>query len=216
MPACTLEAENRLYSRRMAFQQMYRVSVAWQGWPGAPGVSQIFLTGANIPTQANIDAIRTFYAALIPYLPANLTINVPSSGDNMNAVDGKIVGSWSVGAAPAAVVGTGPGAYAGNAGAVVHWLTGDVVNGRRVRGRTFLVPLIATAYDAAGSLAPAFITAATNAANTYVASNAGVAGVWARPFIHKTDPTKNREGSVHSASSVRVPDLAVALRSRRT
>jgi hypothetical protein len=199
----------------MAFQQMYRVSVAWTNWSGAPGVSQMFLTGANIPTQANIDAIRTFFGAFTAYLPSGLTINVPSSGDNMNAVDGKIVGSWSVGTPPAAVTGSGTGAYAGNAGAVIHWLTSDVVNGRRVRGRTFLVPLINVAYEANGSLAPGFITAATNAANAYVSSNAGAAGVWARPFTHKTDPTKNREGSVHSATSIRVPDLAVSMRSRR-
>lgn len=200
----------------MAFQQMYRVSVAWQNWPGAPGVSQMFFTGANIPTQANIDAVRTFFFAFAAYLPSGLTIQVPSSGDAMNAVDGQIVGTWSVGATPPVVTGSSSVSYAGNAGAVVHWLTGDVINGHRVRGRTYFVPLGSNVYESNGSLTSAFLTAATNAANTYVSSNAGVAGVWARPFKHPTDPTKNREGTVRSATSSRVPDLAVSLRSRRT
>lgn len=199
----------------MAFQQMYRVSVAWQGWPGAPGVSQMFLTGANIPTQANIDAIRTFFAAFITYLPAGLTIQVPSSGDSMNAVDGKITGTWSVSTTPAVVTGTASGNYAGNAGAVVHWLGSDVINGRRLRGRTFLVPLGLVAFDSSGSLSTAFVSAATAAANAYISSNAGSAGVWARPFTDKVDPTKSREGTIRDVTAVRVPDLAITLRSRR-
>lgn len=204
------------YSGHMAFQQMYRVSCSWQNWPGAPGVSQMYLTGANIPTQANIDAIRTFFNAFVTSLPSGLTIQVPSSGDAMNATDGKIAGSWSVGATPAPVVGTGTNSYAGNAGAVLHWLTNDVINGRRLRGRTFFVPLVSNAFETNGSLGTLFINTAVAAGTTYLSSQGASAGVWSRPFTHPTDPTKNREGTVRQATSVRMPDLAVSMRSRRT
>lgn len=185
---------------------MARVSVAWQNWPGAPGVSQMFLL--NPPSQGNVDAIRTFFNALVGNIPSGLTIQVPSSGDVISESTGEITGTWSVGSTPAVVTGTGSGAYAGNAGAVVHWLTAGVVVGRRVRGRTFLVPLTGV-YDTAGSLSSAFLTSLTTAAAAYVTGQGGVAVVWSRP-------APGRSGSLHSITSSRVPDLAVSLRSRRT
>ncbi len=194
-----------------------RVSVAWQGWPGAPGVSQMYYgtSAGNLPTQNNIDAIRTFFNALVAYLPSGLTITVPKTGDQINQSDGKIVGTWDVPTQPAVVTGTATGNYAGNAGAVIHWLTPTVVNGRRVRGRTFIVPLAAVAFDAQGSLGTTFQTALQAAGTALVGQADGAPSVWARPFTHKTDPSKNRVGSLAQVTSIRVPDLAVSQRSRR-
>lgn len=195
-----------------------RVSAAWQGWPGAPGVSQMYYGTAlgDLPTQNNIDAIRTFFNSLAFLLPVGLTITVPRSGDRINQTDGKIIGAWEVPVAPAVVTGTAAGNYAGNAGAVIHWLTTVVVNGRRVRGRTFLVPLAASAYDASGSLSQATQTALQNAASALVSQVDGAPSVWARPFIDPTGKKAPREGSLAQITSVRVPDLAVSMRSRRT
>jgi len=161
------------------------------------------------PAQGNIDAIRAFFQSFVSQLPSNLTIQVPSTGDVVSETTGAITGSWSVGSTPVVVTGSNVGAYAGNAGAVVHWLSGGVVAGRRVRGRTFLVPLAGTAYDSAGSISSTFLTTLQTAAATYVTAQAGVAVVWARP-------APGRTGSLHSIVSSRVPDLAVTLRSRRT
>lgn len=185
---------------------MARVSVAWQNWPGAPGVTQMFLL--NPPSQGNVDAIRTFFNALVTLLPSGLTIQVPSSGDVISESDGTITGAWSVGSTPAVVTGTAVASYAGNAGAVVHWLTAGVVVGRRVRGRTFLVPLV-SAYDTSGSLSSGALSTISTAAAAYVTGQGGVAVVWSRP-------APGRSGSLHSITSSRVPDLAVSLRSRRT
>ena len=126
------------------------MNVAWQGWPGSPGVSTFYLDPT--PAQATIDSIRTFFNAFAGSLPTGLTINVPSSGDEISENTGDITGAWSVATTPSTVTGTGAGNYAGNAGAVIHWLTQGVVQNRRVRGRTFLVPLIAGAFDATGLL----------------------------------------------------------------
>lgn len=184
-----------------------RVSCAWQGWPGSPGVSQMYIAGT--PVQGNIDAIRTFFNSLAAGLPSGLTIQVPSSGDVLSETDGSIQTTWSVGSTPAVVTGTNLGAYAGNAGAVVHWLTAGVVSNRRVRGRTFLVPLCNDRYDTSGSISTAFLSTLSTAASTYVTAQAGAAVVWARP-------APGRSGSMHAITSSRVPDLAVSLRSRRT
>lgn len=185
---------------------MNRVSCSWQGWPGSPGLTQMYLI--DPPAQGNIDAIRTFFNALAGLLPSGLTIQVPSSGDTLSEVDGKITGAWSVGTTPTVVTGTAAGAYSGTSGAVVHWLTNAVVAGRRVRGRTFLVPLANTAYDTAGSLLTSALTTIQTAAAAYVSGQTGKACVWARP-------APGRSGSLASITSSKVPDLAVVMRSRR-
>lgn len=183
-----------------------RVNVAWQNWAGAPGVTTFYLDPT--PAQATIDSIRTFFNAMITLLPSGLTIQVPSSGDEISENDGALIGVWSVATTPTVVTGSSAAAYAGNAGAVIHWLTNGVVGNRRVRGRSFIVPLTATAYDTAGSLASSAITILQNAANALVAANPGLINVWSRP-------RPGLSGSQNSINSARVPDLAVSLRSRR-
>jgi len=186
---------------------MQRVSVAWQNWPGAPG-STVFYGSSATWAQADVDALRTFFAAFSSLLPSGLTITVPPSGDTVDDQTGAIVGAWSVATPPIVVTGSGAGNYAGNAGAVVHWLTDDVVNGRRVRGRSFLVPLVSTAYDTAGSLATTAITTLTNAAAALVSATNPRLLVWHRPLPPAA-------GSSYPINASRVPDLAVSLRSRR-
>jgi hypothetical protein len=190
-----------------------RVSVQWQNWPGAPGITQFYLD--NVPAQTSIDAIRAFFNALITLLPTGLTITVPNSGDIVEDVTGQLAGTWSVGSAPVVVTGNSAAAYAGNAGAVVHWLTQTVALKRRLRGRTFLVPLTTAAYDQTGSIATPSLTILQNAAAAMVGSMAGNMVVWHRPIIQKTTGVVIRPGSSGKVTSSRVPDLAVSLRSRR-
>lgn len=183
-----------------------RVRVAWQGWPGSPGVSTFYL--ANSPTQLHIDAIRAFFNSLAGSLPTGLTITVPASGDIIDDASGLIVNSWAVVTPPTVVTGTGAGNYAGNAGAVCHWLTSTVLNRRRIRGRTFLVPLVSTAYDTAGSLSSTLITSISAAAATLTSALGTNFRVWHRP-------ANGAAGTNGTVTGFRVPDLAVSLRSRR-
>lgn len=193
-----------------------RISVSWQNWPGAPGVSQFYGDG---PTMTSlVDAIRTFFEAIKGFIPQGLAITVPASGDLIDESTGKITGSWSQTSTPAVVTGTGVGNYAGNAGFVVHWLSTTVVDGRRLRGRTFIVPAISSAFDATGSLAISSLPTIQAAAAALVTSAGAQMQVWHRPLYAKpktVPPTLIRPGSKASVTSSRVPDLAVSLRSRR-
>jgi hypothetical protein len=184
-----------------------RVNVAWQQWPGAPGVSVFYLAESS-DLAASVAAIRAMFNAVATLLPSGLTITVPGSGDIINDGTGAITGAWSSGTTPAVVTGSGAGAYAGNAGAVIHWLTTTVVNGRRLRGRTFLVPLISSAYDTSGSISTAALSTISAAAQGLVDAANSDHVVWHRP-------TGFAAGSSAIVSSIRVPDLAVSLRSRR-
>jgi hypothetical protein len=190
-----------------------RINCAWQNWPGAPGVTTFYTQGA--PFSTDIDGIRAFFDAIKAYLPTGLTIQVPTSGDMINEADGKITTSWTTVATPAVVTGSNVGTYAGNAGACVHWLTAGVVAGRRVRGRSFLVPLVG-AFEANGSLAATPLSTITSAAAALVTAATSLA-VWARPFTPEPGDNKPaRAGTLHDVIGSRVPDLAVSLRSRRT
>lgn len=199
-----------------------RVNVSWQNWPGAPGLSQFYFLNAAM--QTNVDAVRTFFNSFTAILPSGLTITVPGSGDIIDSASGSITSAWSVTTPPAVVTAIGSGAYAGNAGAVIHWLTNDVSNGRRVRGRTFLVPLVSSSYEANGSLVAATITTITNAGNALRTTAAGNMRVYSRPVTAHTEYNRktgqattiaSRPGQHSDVSAVRVPDLAVSLRSRR-
>lgn len=189
-----------------------RVSVAWQGWPGAPGVTQFYLD--NTGGQAQIDAIRAFFNSFQALLPTGLTIQVPNSGDTLDESTGVLTGTWSTATQPLPTTGNAVAAYAGNAGAVVHWLTQSVTRNRRIRGRTFMVPLVG-AFDTAGSLAPAANSTLSTAAATLVTASAGLIHVWVRPVRQKGTGVLVRGGMSAPITSSRVPDLAVSLRSRR-
>ena len=188
-----------------------RVRVLMQNWPGAPGYINLYETSAVVDHTP----IRTFFNALVGLIPNNLTITVPGSGDIINEGSGAIVGAWTV-AAPAVVTGTATGNYAGGAGAVVDWLTSGVVAGRRPMGRTFLVPLAASAMDGAGSLGPTTISTIQTAALALIAAMGPTFLVWSRPFAGGPGGVPPaRLGTVNPVTSARVPDLAATLRSRR-
>lgn len=200
---------------------LQRVNVAWQNWPGAPGLTTFFF---DTISQTKIDALRTFFNALITYLPNNLTIQVPSTGDYIDEATGGIGGTWSVGTTPTVVTGSSASAYAGNAGMCIHWLTSGIIAGRRVRGRTFLVPFTSSAFEANGTPAAAAVTALTNAGNALLTTVGTSLQVWSRPVVAHTryDPktgagtaVAGRAGSAAPVTGVRVPDLAISLRSRR-
>jgi len=188
---------------RKSTMTMNRVRVLWQNFPGAPGYSNHYV-GSNVLAQS---ALRTFYDSIKAFLPSGLTIQVPNSGDQVAEGTGLITGAWT-GASQAIITATGTGTYPGSAGACVNWRTSGLVRGRRPMGRTFLVPLVGTAFETNGSIATAALAAIGTAASQLITDLAGELKVWSRP----TDTTA---GSNVTVTSANVPDLAVVLRSRR-
>jgi hypothetical protein len=184
---------------------LQRRRIHWAGFQGGPGVNTFFLQeGAAANT-----ALRAFYNALTAYIPTTVVISFDQSGDEVDEASGALTGTWSDVAA-SAVTGLGSGAYGGASGAVVEWLTASVATHRRIVGKTFLVPLVNAAYDTSGTLASAFITTCTTAANTLVAALVAPnqLGVWHRPV-------GGAGGRLAPVTGTRVPDLAAVLRSRR-
>lgn len=192
---------------------MNRARVAWTNFSGAPGLSTFYLGSSTV----DMTALRTFFDSIKSLLPNSVTIQVPSSGDQLNDTTGTITGVWT-GPAQTSVTGNGGViGYAGGSGAVVEWLTGLIVGGRRPIGKTFIVPLIAAAYDSNGTLASTTLTTLQNAANALVVAYAGELKIFSRPFTPPAGSSKPpRVGVAAQIVAARIPDLAAVLTSRRT
>ena len=184
--------------------QLQRTRVTWAGFKGGPGVSTFYSDGTS---PANLDALRSFFASFAAMLPTGLTIQVAGDGDIIDDATGTLTGSWS-GTQPAVVSGTGTGGYAGAVGGMVTWVTGTVHNGRRLKGRTFMVPLASGAFSGSGVLYATFATTAKSAADTLIAATGPDWYVWGRPG-------PKGPGTSAPISSAVAGNLVAVLRSRR-
>jgi hypothetical protein len=178
-----------------------RVRADWSGWSGAPAVST-FYTAAP-PTSAQLTAIRTLFFNLANLLPSSIHVQVQNSGQQIDTTTGKAVDSWS-GAAQADVVGTGAGNYAAPVGALIRWNTGVFNNGKLLRGKTYLVPLVVGVYGSDGTIQDGNITTANTSIATFITSMAGGLAIYSRRF--QTSVT---------ATSGQIVDKVAVLRSRR-
>jgi hypothetical protein len=113
-------------------------------------------------------------------IPAGITLTFPAVGDILHADTGVVYSSWSA-TPPANVVGVGAGAYAGRVGACINWLTATVVGRRRLRGRTFVVPIIGGNFEADGTISNTVLSNFRTNAATFVTAAAGNLEVWHRP-----------------------------------
>lgn len=181
----------------------YRIGMG--NWPGAPGVLTLYLG----TTVADFTPIRTFITAIKDTFPNTLTFSFPTSIDIINEATGQLTNSVAV--APTAPISSTSTAapYAGSAGALIHWGTSAFVAGRRVAGRTYLVPQANASFASDGSLSGTVITTIQNAATALIAAYGDGLKVWSRP------KEGVRPGAFFTALSASVPDLAVVLRSRR-
>lgn len=167
--------------------------------------------GALDPTTASAAALawRTFLFSAVSGIPTGATIAFQSAVPIFDT-SGAQTDEITMTTVPTSIAGSGSGGYAGGSGAVVTWLTGVFHLGRRVRGRTFLVPLQVTAFQADGTLASAFQSQVQAAGNTFAASTP-------KPVIRsvKTSGGGTPSAVVVPISGCSVPDRAAVLRSRR-
>lgn len=187
---------------------IYRHIYRWTGFNGAPGYSN-FYAAPDVDESNWGAATQAFFTAIKPTLPQVVTIQSTGVIDELDESTGALTGSAAIGSLPA-IVGDVGGAYSGPTGAVVSWLTAGIVNKRRVRGRTFIVPLAAGVYDSDGTINVAPLTVIRDAADNYTLAMLGTQVVWHRP-----SGSPPGGGSAHVVTGATVPDLAAVLRSRR-
>lgn len=183
---------------------MQRIRVELTGLTALPGLMTFYSVVAVPSAKAAVEAFLDDVKGLFPN---GLTARVPNSGDLIEDSTGELVGSWSEGSA-ATITATGAGAYAAGVGVRVQWNTNGIRNGRRVRGATFVCPLVVSAFDTAGTLGTTPLGTIQAAADLLAAD--GTLLIWSRP----SSPGAG-DGDSNAVTSATVPDRITALRSRR-
>lgn len=181
-----------------------RVTVTGAGVVG-PGLMTLYQDAAAVGLPA---ATVTFLNAIKNNFPDDVTFTVPGGGDTFDASTGTLNGVWTDGGG-GTVTGTDTGGFQLGAGFRVKWGTAGIVNRRRVRGTTFLVPAASAVFGTDGRITAASSASLTTALNAFFASVSGKLVVWSRP-------TASRLGSMHVVTSATIPSLPTSLRSRRT
>lgn len=182
-----------------------RITALWNGAAGLPGYSRFKFVGDLDSGGAAAAAarLRTFFDSIKALLPAAVNITFAEAAqifDLQQQLTGEVAFT-----PPTGIQGTAAGTFASPVGMVVNWTTGSIVGGRKVRGRTYLVPAAASAFSSAGQPVGTSVTTVTTAANALAA------GTPALTIASKT-PTSFGLSSVVGAS---VPVRAAVLRSRR-
>lgn len=190
---------------------IYRITVRWSGFTGAPGY-----TNLHFGDLASGDGARdgwerslAFFNEFNDLLPNDVTWLVEGEAAVLDEQTGQIVDYQTVSENPLPGTGGSPGGYSAASGAVITWNTAGVRNGRRVRGRTFLVPLGGGAYENDGTLSPSTISTLNSAAQELTGEGFDSSfGVFSRP-------SNGSDGGFYEVTGFRVPDMSAVLRSRR-
>lgn len=167
------------------------------------------------PTEASdlITKCNAFVTSVKAYLPNVVSVQVMNEIEIINEADGNLIGviSSTVNAAQFGTAAATAG-WAAAAGAVITWNTPGVRNGRRIRGRTFIVPLSTEAWDVDGTMKSVPLGGLNSAATALRTAN-GINQllVWSRP----SGPGA-ADGIAYEALSHRIPDFSAILRSRRS
>lgn len=183
---------------------MRKMPVVWSTGIGGSGLS-VFYSPFGVDATTDLG---TFFNAIKGYFPNAVTWDVPGSGDVVDESTGLITGAWTAGTAASITATGGAVSYPAGTGTYVRWQTAGIVAGRRVRGRTFLCPLVIGGFDTTGTIAVVTQSAFQTAVNTLVGS--GKLLIWHRPHPGAAD------GSSHAVIAGVVPDKVSSLRTRRT
>lgn len=159
-----------------------------------------------LDTATAVASVHAFWASLSSRLPDDVHIQVENFGDIIEDTTGDLTGSWSADAV-AIVDGSATDAYAAPCGAVINWNTETIANHRRLRGKTFLVPLSSNQYQDDGSLTSTTLAGIQGSADDLVASQSSSFVVW-----HRGTGSDGSDGLITSAT---VHDFVAVLRSRR-
>lgn len=187
---------------------LMRHTAVWEGGPGLPGYSQFYHSisdPVSASAQAGANAVREFFSHIVSLIPDEVTVTVDPIAQILNEATGVVSTEVTVGTAPAVVTGVYSGGWSRQVGILVEWATGTFVAGRRLRGRTYLVPLGGVG-DSDGTLSTQTL-AVVNDAIPWITGDSEDFRVWHRPVA-------GVGGSSATITSGIVRDKAAILRSR--
>lgn len=179
---------------------------AWQTAGGEAGLSVMFVEPVT-DMAATRAALAALYTGIEDRLDTGTTWTIATSGRVLDPTTGALTGEWSE---PTSQTGQGATTTGTNVAdatqALIRWNTGAVVNGRFLKGRTF-IPGLSTSALSDGALSSATQTDFLTSLSTFLAAGAGL-GVWHRP-------TSGAGGSFHLVTAASVWSELAVQRGRR-
>lgn len=147
----------------------YEYTVRWSGARVGLGASVFHYRPAGGPTGATSiqTATRVFFEAIKGYIPSGITITYDREVRQLDNA-GNLEEVFPLGQVNT-TGGSGGTVFVNGAGAMIRWSTGAVSGGRRLQGRTFLVPF-STAGISGGEVTTAAQGVVNAAAATYISS----------------------------------------------
>lgn len=110
-----------------------------------------FTTAGNGAAAQQIAAdMRIFFLQLASQLPNDVSVNFDSEVLDLDEA-GNLTAVWAV-VPPLVVNGINNSEFNRAAGAVINWATGVIVAGRRLSGKTYIVPMAMNTFDTVGVL----------------------------------------------------------------
>lgn len=203
------------------------VSFAWN-WTGAPSpnISKFKFAGTASTTQAAslLVRLKAFGDSLAGFLPAavsltyNGTFQVFDEGVSTPGGGAQLIDQGQASSTPAVTQGTGTGGWSAVTGTWINWITTSFVNGRRVVGRSFLVPMNNTnVFQTDGTPIETTRTSIESAGTSLIGGSPTLVVYFNRggPSTPPKPTDKPHAFGWQSVTAVSVPNKAAVLRSRR-
>lgn len=143
---------------------------------GGSGLARYHISrmDGTLPTAADAtsagNALHAWYGAFATFSPAAVTISVDPLVEIIDPDSAVPVSSVTMSPALGGVNGLQSGVYAAGVGARANWHTTTILNRRRVRGATLLIPLHSSAFLTNGAVAGSTASTILSAASTLLAS----------------------------------------------
>lgn len=197
-----------------------RVEAIWTGLGGSPYYSRFHFGEENggeggADAVAAAGAVQGYFSSLMPRLKAGLQVTIQPEVYSFRPSDGELLAAFPVSVAPySGSVAQDPMPRAVQA--LGQFITGSFVNGRRLRGRTFIPGIPEGEASPTGGLSETFRSNLRTAVDL-LRTGAPVGQplvVWSQPR-EATENAPARVGAVRAVSSTNVWTEYASLRSRR-
>lgn len=151
-------------------------------------------------------ALSTFLGAVDGSCDNSWSWTIRNTGRELDDASGTLTGAWSTGISYTGVGNNATEPVADATQLLYQWHTGAIVNGRFVRGRTF-IPGLTSSIMVNGNVNPGNVTSFETLGTTFV-NDSALFGIWHRPI-------SGSGGSFHNATSCSVWAELAVLRRRR-
>jgi hypothetical protein len=177
---------------------LWQVETNWTG-PSAPLLSTHYFDvgGGGTPQQA-ANAVSAFWTAVLTQIRVGYVAKTNPEVRQLNEATGALQAVIPV--SQATITCNNDGALVDLLQGVATWFTGDVADGRQIKGRTFIPGVTESVNDTAGVPTAAYISAIQTAAAALVADVSSSLQVWHRP-LKDAEGNVTRPGSQHDVVS---------------